>query len=236
MLFSLSRLNHHAQHMKENRPDDFHLFDLQKGSSLTNLHIRTIKSHLMYHKIFLLVSSQYQEKSITPVDHYVCTLSEASKKKAFEELNETEELRQSSIKEIRDWMLKNKRIEKARFDSRFILRFLRRQAYNIKCAKEAIERYLIFREGRYDKGDWLSNLDCNRPNLKELLNAGVLVVLPNSTAKGERVVISKFSACKNYIQSQSHGKNENSVLTSLCLGSQIFEILWEGMKNIFKNF
>lgn len=120
-------------------------------------------------------------------------------------------------------MFNNKRIEKARFDSKFILRYLRRHSYHMRDTKEAIERFLILREGRYCQGDWLTHLDFHRPNLKELLDAGLLVVLPNKTETGECVVIAKFAKCKNYLQSD----NSNAALAGLCLGSQIFEILWE---------
>lgn len=169
------------------------------------------------------------------MDYYVCTLSEESKKRALEELGETEELRQNSIKIIRDWLLNNKRIEKARFDSRFILRYLRRQFYDIKCTKEAIERWLILREGRYNQGDWLTDLDYHRPNLKELLDAGLLVVLPTRTSTGERVVVSKFAKCKNYLLSEDSNQL-NPALAALCLGSQIFEILWEDEENQVNGF
>lgn len=169
------------------------------------------------------------------MDDYVCTLSEESQKRAFEELGETEELRKSSIKKIRDWMLNNKRIVKARFDSRFILRYLRRHFYDIKCTKEAIERWLILREGRYHQGDWLTNLSYDRPNLKELLDAGLLVVLPTRTAKNERVVVSKFAKCKNYVETE-HPEQMNPALAALCLGSQIFEILWEDEENQVNGF
>ena len=166
------------------------------------------------------------------MDHYVCTLSEKSQKRAFEEYGETEELRQKSIKEIRDWMLNNKRIEKARFDSKFILRYLRRQCYDIKCTKESIERFLIFREGNYNPGDWLSDMDFHRPNLNELLSAGLMVVLPDRTPTGERIILAKFAACKNYLKSQ----NVNPALSSLCLAAQIFEILWEDEENQVNGF
>lgn len=150
------------------------------------------------------------------MDSYVCTLSEASKKRAFIEFAETEELRQKSIKEIRDWTLNNKRIVKTRLDSRNILRFFRHHNYDINCVKESMERALIFREGLYGY-DWFSNLDFNRPNMQELLDAGLMVVLPTRTATGERVIAAKFAACSP--------KLTDSANSALCLATQILEFL-----------
>jgi hypothetical protein len=65
---------------------------------------------------------KYQVKSITPVDEYICELSDELKEIAKLELNETEEIRKSSIEVIRDWVLHNDRIIKTRLDSNFILR------------------------------------------------------------------------------------------------------------------
>lgn len=150
------------------------------------------------------------------MDLYVCTLSEASKKRAFVEFAETEELRQKSIKEIREWVLSNKRIVKTRLDCKNILRFLRHHNYDVNCAKESMERVLIFREGLYGY-DWLTNLDFNRPNMQELLDAGLMVVLPARTATGERVIAAKFAACST--------KMNDSANSALCLATQILEYL-----------
>lgn len=96
---------------------------------------------------FLHFSSQYQSKSITPVDEYVCNLSKELREQAEEDLGETEEKRQNGIKDLREWIYKNPRIAKCRLDANFLLRFLRYHKYSLKHAKESIERYLIFREG-----------------------------------------------------------------------------------------
>jgi hypothetical protein len=49
---------------------------------------------------------QYEAKSITPVDEYVCKLSDELKKMAKNELGETEEERKIAIKTLRDWVSK----------------------------------------------------------------------------------------------------------------------------------
>ena len=170
---------------------------------------------------------QYQAKSATPVDRYVCSLSEETKKRAFEEIGETEELRQASLKEIRDWLLYNPRIEKCRMDSRAIMRYFRHHKYDLDCVKESIERTLIFREGLYGL-DCFSNLDYERPNMQQLLDAGLVVVLPEYTATGERVICSKFSAANTKIP--------NVAITGMCLSAQILEILLEDEENQVRGF
>lgn len=64
----------------------------------------------------------------------------------------------------------------------------------MNCVKESFERALIFREGLYGY-DWFTNLDFNRPNMQELLVAGLMVVLATHTTTGERVIAAKFAAC-----------------------------------------
>lgn len=134
---------------------------------------------------------QYQAKSITPVDEYVCTLSEELQKQAQEELGETPEIRDRSLKEFRDWILNNPRIEKCRMDSKFILRFLRQHKYSMKHAKESFERYLLFRQADYGY-DWFSNLDTERPNVQEMYDKGLFVVLPSRSASGEKVIMTRL--------------------------------------------
>ncbi|KAG5676886.1 hypothetical protein PVAND_006690 [Polypedilum vanderplanki] len=171
--------------------------------------------------------AKYQQKSITKVDEYVCTLSEEGKKIAFEQLGETEELRKNSIKKIRDWILNNPRIEKARLDSKIILRYLRHHKYDIACTKESYERNLIFREGLYGM-DWFTNLDFERPYIKELLENGLICVLPDNLPTGERVICAKFSAANTQIP--------DVVNLGLCLATLVFETLLEDEENQVRGF
>jgi hypothetical protein len=157
----------------------------------------------------------------------VCTLSEEVQKIAFEQLGETEEIRQDSIREIREWLLYNPRIEKARLDSKIILRYLRHHKYDINCTKESYERNLIFREGLYGM-DWFTNLDFERPNMRELLDAGVIVVLPDLLPSGERVILAKFSAASPKIPDCAN--------TSLCLATMVIETLLEDEENQVRGF
>ncbi|KAG5680371.1 hypothetical protein PVAND_009880 [Polypedilum vanderplanki] len=168
--------------------------------------------------------SKYQIKSITPVDHYVCSLSEETQKRAFEEFGETEERRQKYIKEIRDWVLNNPRIEKCRLDSKNILRYLRHHNYDMDCVKESFERALILRQ-HYD---FFGNLDYQQPNMEKLIDDGLIMVLPGYSKTGERVICCKASSADTNIP--------NLANTGLCLATQVFEILLEDEENQVRGF
>lgn len=141
---------------------------------------------------FFLRGFQYQVKSTTPVDEYKCTLSAELQKLAESELRETEEVRSHALTAMRDWILANPRIEKCRMDSIWLLRFLRFRKYSIPLAQEALERYLVFREGLYGY-DWFSNLDYDRVHLKMLLESGAIIVLPGRDKNGRRVLMYRVS-------------------------------------------
>jgi hypothetical protein len=138
-------------------------------------------------------SFQYQHKSTTPVDEYLWRLSDELKEIAEKELNETDEIRKDALKEMRDWIMENPRIEKCRMDSKFLLRFLRFKKYDMNKVKEAFERYLLFREGAYGH-DWFSNLDYSKPNIETMLDKGLIVVFPNRDKDGRKIILSRFAA------------------------------------------
>ncbi|CRK89975.1 CLUMA_CG003703, isoform A [Clunio marinus] len=164
----------------------------------------------------------YQSKSITPVDNYEYKLSDELKKIAEEELRETEEIRNHGLKTMRDWIMNNPRIEKCRMDSKFILRFLRFRKYSIPMAQEALERYLVFREGAYGF-DWFSNLDYMKPNIKTLVDNEVLTVLPKRDKLGRKCLFFKMSSID-----PSLPKIGEDLLT---LGTLIIETLMDDEEN-----
>jgi hypothetical protein len=156
------------------------------------------------------------------VDDYVWTLSDELKEIAEKELRETAETRSHSIKAMRDWIMSNPRIEKCRMDSKFILRFLRFRKFSVPAAQEALERYLVFREGAYGH-DWFSNMDFDKPNINGLLEKGLYTVLPNRDKLGQKVILAKLAAADPSIPTIG-----NECLT---LGTMIFETLLEDEEN-----
>lgn len=137
-------------------------------------------------------------------------------------MRETEEIRTHGIKTMRDWIMGNPRIIKCRMDAKFILRFLRFRKYSIPMAQEALERYLIFREGVYGY-DWFSKMDYNKPTIEALLDNGFLTVLPNRDKLGRRVLFFRASATDPKFEDLG-----NSVLT---LSTMFFELLLDDEEN-----
>lgn len=90
---------------------------------------------------------------------------------AEDELRETEEVRQHSIMAIREWALKHPKIVKTRLDSNFILRYLRFRKFSIPMATEAIERYLVLKNGSFGRG-WLDSMNINRSSILKLVDDG----------------------------------------------------------------
>lgn len=109
-------------------------------------------------------------KTTTPIDKYICTLSNETIKVAETELRETEYTRNSSLEAIREWAEQNPRILKIRMDSNFLLRFLRAKKFSVPMAEEAIERYILLRKSFI--GAVFQNLDYRRPTTMELINKG----------------------------------------------------------------
>lgn len=149
-------------------------------------------------------------------------MSEDLKKIAESELRETEEVRNHALKVMRDWIMDNPRIIKCRMDSIFLLRFLRFRKFSIPMAQEALERYLIFREGLYGY-DWFSNLDLNKPNLIDLLEKGVIVPLQHRDKLGRQVLLFRLAAVDPSITDIGN--------TFLTLSTMFFETLLDVEEN-----
>ncbi|CAO1428345.1 unnamed protein product [Diamesa hyperborea] len=135
---------------------------------------------------------KYQSKSITPVDDYVCTLSKELKELAKNELRETDEVRRNAIKALRDWVMSNPRIIKTRLDSVWLLKFLRFRKFSIPMAQEAIERYLVLKEGSYGN-IWFHDLNIKKPSIDKLLDEGYIFVLAKRDSLGRRIVFTRAS-------------------------------------------
>ncbi|CRL06985.1 CLUMA_CG019986, isoform B [Clunio marinus] len=143
---------------------------------------------------------KYQAKSITPVDKYKFTLSDELRKIAKEELRETDETREHALKALRDWAIKNPRIETLRLDSVFLLRFLRFKKFSIPMAQEALERYLVLRKYIYEGQFIYQNFDYKIPQLYALIDNGLAFALPQRDHLGRRVIFYRpriFNPSKN---------------------------------------
>lgn len=124
------------------------------------------------------------------MDDYVFTLSDELATIAENELRETEEVRRYSIKVLRDWTMKNPRILKSRLDSTFLLRFLRFRKFSIPLTQEAIERYLVLKEGSFGK-EWFNVLDMTIPSVDKFIDSGYVFPLIERDALGRKIIFTR---------------------------------------------
>ncbi|KAK9732430.1 CRAL/TRIO domain [Popillia japonica] len=118
---------------------------------------------------------------------YVCQLPEGSRKVALEELREDDAIREQSLAQMRDWIDKNVNIKNCRTDAPFLLRFLRTKKYSVPLACEMLERYLIVRQLH---PDWFQKLDCDDPEIADIIRSGYLLALPERDSHGRTVIFS----------------------------------------------
>lgn len=98
-------------------------------------------------------------------------MSKELKELAKDELRETDEVRRNAIKALRDWTMSNPRIVKTRLDSVWLLKFLRFRKFSIPMAQEAIERFLVLKQGSYGN-IWFHDLNIKKPSIDKLLDDG----------------------------------------------------------------
>ncbi|KRT79365.1 CRAL-TRIO domain containing protein, partial [Oryctes borbonicus] len=120
------------------------------------------------------------------VEEYVCRLPEETRKVALEELREDDTIREQSLEQMREWISKSANIKNCRTDAPFLLRFLRTKKYSVPLACEMLERYLIVRQLH---PDWFQKLDCDDPEIADIIDGGYLIALPEKD-KGRTVIFS----------------------------------------------
>lgn len=105
------------------------------------------------------------------------------------ELRETEELRNHGIQFLRDWIDKNPKIIKCRYDTSFLLRFLRARKYSLPAVQLSIERTLMLRQN-FMNGVFL-NISLDEPNVMDLMDRGFLFPLPKKDKLGRKVLVAQ---------------------------------------------
>lgn len=113
---------------------------------------------------------QYESKSITPVNDYEVVLSKELRKKAEQELRETDEIREFAIEAFRNWAMQNERIIKTRLDTAWLLKYLRFRKYSLPLAQEAMERHLVLRQGSHGLKYFHWEMDVMRPSVKAVFD------------------------------------------------------------------
>lgn len=112
-------------------------------------------------------------------------LSDEVKKIAKDELREDESSRKQSLKQMRDWLAKNKDVENIRTDDVFLLRFLRCKKFSVPMAQQQLLKYLNMKKAM---PHLITNLDYLSPVVIDLIDNGYIFASPIRDSKGRRVI------------------------------------------------
>lgn len=113
-------------------------------------------------------------------------VSELAQKIAKSELREDKEIREQSLKQLREWLMKNYDVENVRIDDGFLLRFLRNKKFSIPMAQQQLLKYLNMRKVM---GHLINNLDFLEPNVKALIDNGYIFASPIRDRFGRRTIL-----------------------------------------------
>lgn len=144
---------------------------------------------------------------------------------AENELRESEEVRKHALVAMREWMDKNPKIIKCRYDASFLLRFLRAKKFSLPVVQETIERYVMFREN-YDGGVF-TQVHLEEPNVMDLLNRGMVFPLPKRDAFGRQVLV---------IQPRVFDMNQHTLRDLIRLFTITGDFLIESEENQIRGF
>ncbi|XP_058122216.1 clavesin-2-like [Anopheles ziemanni] len=111
-------------------------------------------------------------------------LSELHRTIAIQQLGETEERREESLRSMRQWIASHPHIRRCRTDALFLLRFLRARAFDQEAARLTLERYLTMRQVFRI---WYENLDPTDRYMRELVE-DVRGCLPLGVDRAGRMV------------------------------------------------
>ncbi|KFB35894.1 AGAP007353-PA-like protein [Anopheles sinensis] len=116
---------------------------------------------------------------------YESTLDDVDLKVAIRELHETDDTREPSIAQIREFIAKHPQIVRCRTDPVYLLRFLRYKKFNVTEACAMLESTLaFFMRMRVLYGE---EIDSFHPNVQGMVDLGVMV--PLGYDRNKRVVI-----------------------------------------------
>lgn len=140
----------------------------------------------MFEKVSPRAAALTVTKLQTNYEPYEFTLSEKYRKIAELELNETDAVRDQSLKLMREWIAKNPKIKTCRTDARFLLGYLRARKFSVPSACARLESHLTTKQ---TNPQWFQNLTINDPRVRGVLQSGWVVVLPEHDDFGRQVCI-----------------------------------------------
>ena len=127
-------------------------------------------------------------------------LSELARKIAKSELREDKEMRESCLKQLREWIAKNQDVENVRIDDTFLLRFLRNKKFSLPMAQQQLLKYLNMRKVMSHMS---YNLDFLEEGVRDLIDNGYIVLSPIRDRYGRRTFLyfaSKFLKFNGHAQ------------------------------------
>lgn len=113
-------------------------------------------------------------------------LTETMLKIAKRELREDKCLREQSLEQMRNWILKHEDLQNVRLDDQFLLRFLRCKKFSVPMAQQILLKYLNVRRTFPHMTTQLDFLD---QKLNDIISSGYIFASPNRDKHGRRVVI-----------------------------------------------
>ncbi|XP_036143224.1 retinol-binding protein pinta-like [Monomorium pharaonis] len=119
------------------------------------------------------------------VHHVWQEMTSEDKRYAAEHLNETDEIREIAIAEIRHWIKESDDFP-AEIDDFFILRFLRVGKFDFEKTKSRIQNYY---KQRSKLPEWYRNKDPFQPELQDLLDLGIHLPLRKLDSQGRLVML-----------------------------------------------
>ncbi|XP_036143217.1 retinol-binding protein pinta isoform X2 [Monomorium pharaonis] len=112
-------------------------------------------------------------------------MTSEDKRYVAEHLNETDEIRETAIAEIRHWIKESDDFP-AKIDDFLILRFLRVGKFDLEKTKSRIQSYC---KQRSKLPEWFINKDPFQPELQELLDLGIYLPLRKPDSQGRLIML-----------------------------------------------
>jgi len=120
---------------------------------------------------------------------YVCTLDEASIKKAKDELNEDPKERLGAVNALRQWILAQPHLQ-CSTDTLTLLAFLRAKKFSQLEARQQIDEFFTFKTKHKQ---WFEDIDTLDPNLQAIFKDGFTYNLPKRDKEGRLAAVMNFA-------------------------------------------
>uniref|UniRef100_A0A182WJG3 CRAL-TRIO domain-containing protein n=1 Tax=Anopheles minimus TaxID=112268 RepID=A0A182WJG3_9DIPT len=150
----------------------------------------------------VLIPAPNLDKAPARYDNEIDELDAHCQQLARDFLRENPSLREQSLAQLRDWIVKHPSIKRCRTDARFLLRFLRTKKYSFINASTMLERYLAC---RVVHPHWFKRLDIEDQEMCDLVEAGFLYPVLEKDARGRTVIFGDAGTLDPKVYTVGHG-------------------------------